>query len=208
MVERAISRYYDGQLGQPTEGRWKRGKMETFVMAFACKEVLLTLLLCSILILSETNLSKSTELFELSELSRSQQSQLWTQVDNWAVAVVLANFCTRPTSLEERMLRIATRCIAASSIKEIVDRFHAKMNAVGILRKRYWGQHLWSRGYWVASSGNVTDEVWMEYIKSQAPPEPRLRLRKLSTCKMNRGETGTVSYKISFLPARISYLQL
>jgi putative transposase len=40
------------------------------------------------------------------------------------------------------------------------------------LRKRYWGQHLWARGYWVASSGNVTDEVWKEYIKSQTPPEP------------------------------------
>ncbi|WP_223212030.1 transposase [Thiolapillus brandeum] len=25
------------------------------------------------------------------------------------------------------------------------------------LRKRYWGQHLWARGYWVASIGNVTD---------------------------------------------------
>ena len=42
----------------------------------------------------------------------------------------------------------------------------------GMLRKRYWGQHLWSRGYWVASSGNVTDEVWMEYIKNQVPPGP------------------------------------
>jgi putative transposase len=41
-----------------------------------------------------------------------------------------------------------------------------------MLRKRYWGQHLWSRGYWVASSGNVTDEVWMEYIKNQVPPGP------------------------------------
>ncbi len=36
----------------------------------------------------------------------------------------------------------------------------------------YWGQHLWGRGYWVASSGNVTDEVWAEYIKNQKPPEP------------------------------------
>lgn len=40
------------------------------------------------------------------------------------------------------------------------------------LRKRYGGQHLWGRGYWVASSGNVTDEVWKEYIKDQKPPEP------------------------------------
>ena len=34
------------------------------------------------------------------------------------------------------------------------------------------GQYLWGRGYWVASSGNVTDEVWVEYIKNQMPPEP------------------------------------
>src|SRR5262245_58403878 len=27
-------------------------------------------------------------------------------------------------------------------------------------RQPYWGQHLWARGYWVASSGNVTAEVW------------------------------------------------
>jgi REP element-mobilizing transposase RayT len=42
----------------------------------------------------------------------------------------------------------------------------------GMLRKRYWGQHLWARGYWVTSSGNVTDEVWAEYINNQTPPEP------------------------------------
>ena len=35
------------------------------------------------------------------------------------------------------------------------------------LRKRYWGQHLWQRGYWVATSGNVTDEVWKKYIEGQ-----------------------------------------
>ena len=39
-------------------------------------------------------------------------------------------------------------------------------------RKRYWGQHLWSRGYWVATSGNVTDEVWKKYIEDQKPEEP------------------------------------
>ena len=28
------------------------------------------------------------------------------------------------------------------------------------------------QGDWVASSGNVTDEAWVEYIKNQTPPEP------------------------------------
>ena len=49
---------------------------------------------------------------------------------------------------------------------------HRLLTEYKALRKRYWGQHLWARGYWVASSGNVTDEVWKEYIKHQKPPEP------------------------------------
>jgi putative transposase len=32
------------------------------------------------------------------------------------------------------------------------------------LRKRYWGQHLWARGYFCASSGEVTDEMIKSYI--------------------------------------------
>ncbi len=32
------------------------------------------------------------------------------------------------------------------------------------LNKKFWGQHLWARGYFVASSGNVTDEVIIQYI--------------------------------------------
>ncbi|MCU7940963.1 MAG: IS200/IS605 family transposase [gamma proteobacterium symbiont of Bathyaustriella thionipta] len=49
---------------------------------------------------------------------------------------------------------------------------HKLLSEYQRLRKRYWGQHLWARGYWLASSGNVTDEVWKEYIKNQTPPEP------------------------------------
>jgi hypothetical protein len=40
------------------------------------------------------------------------------------------------------------------------------------IEKALLGQHLWARGYWVATSSNVTDEVWKEYIKQQTPPEP------------------------------------
>jgi putative transposase len=36
-----------------------------------------------------------------------------------------------------------------------------------MLSKQFWGRHLWGRGYFVATSGNVTDEVIMEYIKNQ-----------------------------------------
>jgi putative transposase len=35
------------------------------------------------------------------------------------------------------------------------------------LQKQYWGQHLWARGYFVSSSGNITDEMVKEYIENQ-----------------------------------------
>jgi putative transposase len=31
------------------------------------------------------------------------------------------------------------------------------------LSRQFWGPHLWARGYFAASSGNVTDEVIMQY---------------------------------------------
>lgn len=33
------------------------------------------------------------------------------------------------------------------------------------LRQRYWGRHLWARGYFCVSVGNVTDEMIAEYIE-------------------------------------------
>ena len=35
------------------------------------------------------------------------------------------------------------------------------------LKRQFWGRHVWARGYFVASSGNVTDEVIKQYIESQ-----------------------------------------
>ena len=43
------------------------------------------------------------------------------------------------------------------------------------LKRQYWGRHLWARGYFAASSGNVTDEIIKQYIEAQGenfpPPE-------------------------------------
>ena len=39
------------------------------------------------------------------------------------------------------------------------------------LSKAFWGRHLWGRGYFVATSGNITDEVILEYIKNQDSTE-------------------------------------
>jgi putative transposase len=32
------------------------------------------------------------------------------------------------------------------------------------IRKRYWGQHVWARGYFCATAGSITDEMIKEYI--------------------------------------------
>ena len=39
------------------------------------------------------------------------------------------------------------------------------------LRRAFWGRHLWARGYFCCSSGNVTDEVITAYIESQTHDE-------------------------------------
>jgi len=33
------------------------------------------------------------------------------------------------------------------------------------LKQRYWGRHLWAIGYFVRTSGNVTDEMIKYYIE-------------------------------------------
>ena len=36
------------------------------------------------------------------------------------------------------------------------------------LRKTFWGRHVWARGYFCCSSGNVTDEAIAEYIANHS----------------------------------------
>ena len=42
------------------------------------------------------------------------------------------------------------------------------------LRKRYWGQHLWSTGYFCRSVGNVTREIIEKYIEEQTEEEDEI----------------------------------
>ena len=44
---------------------------------------------------------------------------------------------------------------------------HHLLNEFRSLRKEFWGQHLWARGYFVTTSGNVTDEAIAKYIEDQ-----------------------------------------
>ena len=39
------------------------------------------------------------------------------------------------------------------------------------IKKRYWGQQIWARGYFCATSGSVTDEIIKEYIEKHGATE-------------------------------------
>ncbi|MBK8432273.1 MAG: IS200/IS605 family transposase [Chloroflexi bacterium] len=58
------------------------------------------------------------------------------------------------------------------SVSELMQRLKGRSSRIMLqefneLRRQFWGQHLWARGYFAASSGNVTDEVIQQYIESQ-----------------------------------------
>jgi len=58
------------------------------------------------------------------------------------------------------------------TISRLVQRLKGKtsfklLNEFSHLRKTYWGRHFWARGYFCCSSGNVTDEMIIQYIENQ-----------------------------------------
>jgi putative transposase len=44
---------------------------------------------------------------------------------------------------------------------------HHLMAEYRALRKEFWGRHLWARGYFMVTTGNVTDEAVKKYIETQ-----------------------------------------
>jgi putative transposase len=44
---------------------------------------------------------------------------------------------------------------------------HKLMMTFPSLSKLYWGRHMWARGYFSCTSGNITDEMIAEYINNQ-----------------------------------------
>ena len=59
------------------------------------------------------------------------------------------------------------------TISRLIQRMKGKSSsrllaAFPYMRKRFWGRHVWARGYFCRSSGNVTDEVIKAYIAQQS----------------------------------------
>ena len=54
----------------------------------------------------------------------------------------------------------ALQFIKGKSSRKMLHEFRA-------LSKRYWGQHLWARGYFASSIGEINDKAIRDYIESQ-----------------------------------------
>ena len=57
------------------------------------------------------------------------------------------------------------------AVSQLVQRLKGRssrklLQEFGELKRRYWGRHLWARGYFAVSTGNVTDEIIRQYIES------------------------------------------
>ena len=58
------------------------------------------------------------------------------------------------------------------AVSDLVQRLKGRSSRLMLdkfteLKRQFWGRHMWARGYFVASSGNVTDEIIKQYIESQ-----------------------------------------
>jgi putative transposase len=38
------------------------------------------------------------------------------------------------------------------------------------LRKKYWGRRFWARGYFCTTSGNITDDIILNYLENHEKP--------------------------------------
>ena len=48
------------------------------------------------------------------------------------------------------------------------------------LKKKYWGRHFWGRGYFSATSGNITDEMINEYINNHLDAHKSSNIENMS----------------------------
>ena len=85
------------------------------------------------------------------------------------IAVVQGNITTDHV----HMLLSCPTSIAPSKVVQYLKGRSSKLiqDEFPELKKRYWGQHLWARGYFCATVGSVTEEMIKEYIANQGKDE-------------------------------------
>ena len=80
------------------------------------------------------------------------------------------------------------------SVSKLVQKVKGKTSyklqrEFGRLRKAYWGQRMWARGYFACTTGNVTDEMIAEYIEKHTETDDQFRVE--DDFKSRRTRPGT-----------------
>ena len=75
-------------------------------------------------------------------------------------------------SIGAEHIHILVSCPPDLSVSKLVQQLKGKASRVLLseykfLKQRYWGQHLWSSGYFCRSVGFVTQDTIKEYIENQ-----------------------------------------
>ncbi len=67
------------------------------------------------------------------------------------------------------LVSIPPQVSVSKVIQKLKDKSSYKLQReFGSLRKEYWGQRMWARGYFACVTGNVTDEMVKDYIENHA----------------------------------------
>ena len=61
------------------------------------------------------------------------------------------------------------------SVSDVVRRIkgrssHRIQREFAWVKQRYWGQRFWARGYFSTTSGNITNEVILQYLEAHTKP--------------------------------------
>ena len=75
-------------------------------------------------------------------------------------------------AVSKEYIHLLVSCPPSLSVSKLVQQLKGKTSRklqmeYPELKKRYWGQHLWSTGYFCRSVGSVTKEVIKNYIENQ-----------------------------------------
>ena len=79
-------------------------------------------------------------------------------------------------SIGKEHARRLISCPPSIAVSKIVQYLKGRLSrllqeAYEELRKRYWGQHLWARGYFCVAVGSVTKEMIQDYRANQCKEE-------------------------------------
>ena len=99
--------------------------------------------------------------------------QIATRARELIREICLANYVDIVSgSLSPDHIHILISVPPSISISKIIQYIKGKssrklLQEFEILRKRYWGQHLWGRGYFAVTVGNVNSEDVQKYLEQQ-----------------------------------------